>query len=204
MAGKVAGELYESITGQLFEIGRQLRQPNGYSFNLEMLKRHLQNAIEGRFIFGEPKFFSTKPFIPAEFIGKGWTIEEQDERSLALTEISLESLCLEMYLKDGETLITGEEKLIWLKKSEKVLLGGNVFLGLRLDYQANKENSILEWLWRNYKISYLDFFGTVLRNPDGDRNVLCLYRGDDSAWIWSYDWLGLGWDTDGLSAVLAS
>ena len=49
MATKVTGELYESITGQLFEIGRQLRQKNGYPFDPETLKRHIQAAIEGRF-----------------------------------------------------------------------------------------------------------------------------------------------------------
>ena len=49
MAIKVAGETYESITGQLFEIGRQLRQPNGYPFDPIQLKIHLQAAIEGRF-----------------------------------------------------------------------------------------------------------------------------------------------------------
>ncbi len=47
MAIRVAGELYESITGQLFEIGRQLRQPNGYPFDPQLLKVALQNAIEG-------------------------------------------------------------------------------------------------------------------------------------------------------------
>jgi len=45
----VAGELYETLTGQLFEIGRQLRQPNGYPFDPFKLKRHLQAAIEGNF-----------------------------------------------------------------------------------------------------------------------------------------------------------
>ncbi len=50
MATKVAGELYESITGQLFEIGRQLRQPNGYPFSPSRLKIALQNAIEGKFV----------------------------------------------------------------------------------------------------------------------------------------------------------
>lgn len=45
----VAGELYESITGQLFEIGRQLRQKNGYPYSPERLKQILQDAIEGRF-----------------------------------------------------------------------------------------------------------------------------------------------------------
>ena len=49
MAVKVAGEQYESITGQLFEIGRQLRQPNGYPFDPMQLKDFLQLAIEGKF-----------------------------------------------------------------------------------------------------------------------------------------------------------
>ena len=49
MAIKVAGEQYESITGQLFEIGRQLRQPNGYPFDPTQLKDFLQLAIEGKF-----------------------------------------------------------------------------------------------------------------------------------------------------------
>jgi len=53
MAQRVAGELYESITGQLFELGRQLRQPNGYPFNPHRLKLHLQAAVEGRFASGD-------------------------------------------------------------------------------------------------------------------------------------------------------
>ncbi len=53
MARRVAGELYESITGQLFELGRQLRQPNGYPFDPWQLKLHLQAAVEGRFASGD-------------------------------------------------------------------------------------------------------------------------------------------------------
>jgi hypothetical protein len=49
MAQRVAGELYESVTGQLFEIGRQLRQSNGYPFDAKKLQRVLQDAIEGKF-----------------------------------------------------------------------------------------------------------------------------------------------------------
>lgn len=49
MATRVAGDQYESITGQLFEIGRQLRQSNGYPFDPVSLQRHLQCAIEGQF-----------------------------------------------------------------------------------------------------------------------------------------------------------
>lgn len=48
MATRVAGEQYERITRQLFEIARQIGQPNGYPFDLEILRRHLQAAIEGK------------------------------------------------------------------------------------------------------------------------------------------------------------
>lgn len=54
MATKVAGEQYETITGQLFEIGRQLRQSNGYPFDPGQLKVALQNAIEGKFSEQKP------------------------------------------------------------------------------------------------------------------------------------------------------
>jgi asparagine synthase (glutamine-hydrolysing) len=48
MAIQVKGELYESITGQLFELGRQLRQPSGYPFDPRQLQIALQAAIELR------------------------------------------------------------------------------------------------------------------------------------------------------------
>ena len=50
MAVQVAGERYESITGQLFEIGRQLRQPKGYPFDPIALQAFLQRAVEGKFV----------------------------------------------------------------------------------------------------------------------------------------------------------
>ena len=171
-----------------------------------------------RFIFGEPKSFLTKPFNPAEFIGKGWTIwkgpiggdglsgeEDQDLRSLALTEIELASLFFETCLKKKEKLIKGEEKLRRLKEMPNFIrFGGNVFLGLWLDYQANKENSVLELLYRTRKIKYMDFFGLVLRSPYGRRRVLCLPRDDDGEWNWDYYGLDRDWGAGSLSAGRAS
>ena len=49
MAKKVEGELYESLKRQLSELGRQLRQEDGYSFDPVMLQNYLQNAIDGKF-----------------------------------------------------------------------------------------------------------------------------------------------------------
>ena len=46
---RVEGELYHDLTGQLFEIGRQMRQKNGYPYDPLALKNHLQDGVEGKF-----------------------------------------------------------------------------------------------------------------------------------------------------------
>jgi len=45
----VKGELYDRLDGKLFEIKRQIRQPNGYGFDPEKLDKLLQQGIEGKF-----------------------------------------------------------------------------------------------------------------------------------------------------------
>ena len=170
-----------------------------------------------RLIIGEPKIIriADPRFNPTEFIGSGRTIwkgpadgdglegeEELDKRSLVLTEADLSAALFESCLKNGESSIKGEEKLKRLRASGNVQFGGNVFLALWHDYQSNKENSCLEWLWRNRKISWMSFFGLVLRFPLGNRYVLSLSRIADE-WFWSYDWLGDAWSADCLSAGLA-
>lgn len=178
----------------------------------ELLK-FLRNGA--RLIIGEPKAVKIDPsnkFNPTKFIGEGWTIwkgakdgdglkdkEEIDERSLALTEVDLSKVILETCLKQDESSIVGEEKLTRFKAiANTIRLGGNVFLALWEDYQANKENSCLEWLRKNRGVTYVDFFGLVLRNPRGRRYVLYLCFGG-SEWHWSYDWLGRGWSAKSVS-----
>jgi len=170
-----------------------------------------------RIVIGEIKYIRTKPFNPAEFIGKDWRIwrgpiggdgltgeKDTDPRSQDIAEIEIARILFETCLREGENSIKGEEKLSRLKKAGHIRLGGNTFLGLWEDYQANKENSILELLYRTRKITYLDFFGDILRAPDGRRSVLCLYRNDDGQWDWLYNWLGHDWNADHLSAGYAS
>ena len=49
----------------------------------------------------------TKPFDPVAFIGnKGWRIEEQDEQSLALTEVDPAMIRLETCRTQSEEFIT--------------------------------------------------------------------------------------------------
>lgn len=172
----------------------------------------------GRMMVGEPKKVKldhTKPFNPTKFIGdKGWTTwlgpadgdglsgePDQDLREMALDEVDFSQAALiKNFLKASESSITGEENLRRQKEAGDIRLGGATFLALWQDYQANRENSVLEWLYRTRKITYLDFFGLVLRSPFGYRCVLCLRRRGDGSWGWDCDWLGGDWDSERGSA----
>ncbi len=145
-------------------------------------------------------------------MGKGWATwkgpidgdglsgeEDVDPRGLALTEIDISKLIFETNLKKGENSIKGEEKLRRQKEMYVIRHGGNAFLGLWEDYQANKENSVLEYLYRTQERTFLDFMGQILRSPYGYRSVLYLCR-DDGEWCWYCRWLGRDWDAGDPSA----
>ena len=214
---RVAGDLYVDIDGQLMEIKRQLRQKEGYPYDPMQLVEHLQAAIEGnlvnrhgqpfssggKMIVGEPKIIPidrTQPFDPVKSLGQGWTIDEQDERSLALNQVDLANVRLEYMLKKDESWIKGEEKLKRLKKAGHIRLDAKVFQ----TFWENK--ALIPEAWKQKidgNTTFIFFDGTILRNPDGRRCVLGLYW-DGGRWDWRYYWLGRGWDVGSPSAVLAS
>ena len=154
----------------------------------------------------------TTPFDPVHFIGKGWSIwrgqvdgdgltgdEDQDERSLALTEVDLSKIRIETCLHNRETRVGGEEKFLRLKAAHYIRLDAKVF-------QTLWERKEIPEPWKeevdgNTRLIFFD--GTILRSPSGDRRVLCL-DWSDGGWRWSCGWLGLGWYAAGPSAVLAS
>ncbi len=155
-----------------------------------------------RVIVGEPKIISidrSEPFNP-EFIGNGWSIEEQDEKSLALTEIDLTAIRFKSMLKDGEKSVKGEEELSRLKSEKYICLDAKIF-------QTLWENQILipeKWKEKtNGNTTYIFFDGTILRNPYGGRCVLYLFW-DYGKWHWSSHWLGHHWRVGNPSAVLVS
>jgi len=135
MATLVAGALYESITGQIFEIGRQLRQPNGYPFDPEQLKVALQNAIEGKFPLPKllefvktislpavGKFVATEKFRPGKTIDDikvGWLGDNFKKHLLPKVEnkeVVAEELAMNKLLKNSRdpaiiTALGGEEKV---------------------------------------------------------------------------------------------
>lgn len=149
---------------------------------------------------------ATAPLNPSQFIGKEWAIipEERDPRSAALSEVDFSQVLFETCLKENESSIKGEEKLIRLKASKNIRPGATVFMGLWEDYREHKEDSVLECLFKERGITYLDFFGDVLLDPDGNRCVLSFYRCDDGVWRWLYYWLVHDWSAARPSASLAS
>lgn len=155
-------------------------------------------------------------FDSTEFIGKGWSVwkgpadgnglegdEDRDVREDDLAEIDWSHVEFETCLKEGESCITGEEKFCRLKKSGKICYGGRAFLSLWKDYQEKGESSVLENLYRTKGITYVDFFGLILRTSDGYRRVLYLFRRDGGRWGWGYYWLDRGWSCRNFSAVSA-
>ncbi|MBU2634897.1 hypothetical protein KJ841_00275 [Patescibacteria group bacterium] len=157
----------------------------------------------GRVIVGEPKvieIYRSESFNPAKFIGEGWTIEEQDERSLALSELDLTKIQFKTMLKDDEPYVKGEEKLRRLKETGYIRLDAKIF-------QTLWENQALipeDWKEKiNNNTRYVFFDGTILRAPRGHRCVLSLYWGA-GRWHWGYHWLGDDWYLSSPSALLAS
>lgn len=207
MATTVTGDRYMSLDGQLFEIKRQLRQPNGYPYNLEALRQALQDIIEGifKYIFID----RSRPFNPAEFVYEGWSIwkgpadgdglsgeDDQDERSLALTKVDMSTISLVTMLKRDGTQVRqarGEEKLRRLREAGYIRLDAKIFQTL----WENKEHIPEGW-----KGEFVYSDGTILRSPDGGRHVLCLcWLGDK--WYWFPRRLVDDWGSGGPSAVLA-
>jgi ethanolamine utilization protein EutQ (cupin superfamily) len=157
----------------------------------------------GKVIVDGPRVISidrTEPFDPAKFIGDGWTIEEQDERSLALTEVDLTEAAFETTLKKGEKTVGGEEKLKRLKEDGRIRLDAGIFRTLWENQHLIPEK------WKeqtNGNTTFIYFDGTVLRDSGGSRYVLCLCWSG-GGWNWYYDWLGGDWDARSPSVVLAS
>ncbi len=169
----------------------------------------------GRVIISEPKIINIdriNPFDPVAFIGEGWSIwrgppngdglsgeEVQDERSLKLGEVDLTKIRLETTLKVRETSVAGEEKLKrlieqgYIRLDAKVLqtLWGNQYLIPEAWKQSANGNMIGTF-----------FDGTILRDSDGGRYVLCLcwFGGQ---WLWYRHWLEGDWGASSPSAVLA-
>ncbi|MEK7498614.1 MAG: hypothetical protein AAB611_02005 [Patescibacteria group bacterium] len=198
------------VAGPLKDFAEKLGGSDGNNW-LDAFKRFLrkENPWEGSII----SIDRTKPFDPVAFIGKGWSVwrgpsdgnglegeEDQDERSLNITELDLSKIRSVTTLKGKEKEITGRENLKRLKASGNIRLDAKVF-------QTFWENQhLIPELWQeevNGNIRFVYFEGTVLRSPSGNRCILFLFF-NGGRWYWYYAWLGDGRNVDYPSAVLAS
>lgn len=137
------------------------------------------------------------PFDPA-FFGRGWSIDEEDERALALTKIDLNNVSLEAMLKPDEIRISGEEWLKRLKEAGHIRLDAKVF-------QTLWSQRLIPEKWKysagDDGVPRIFFEGTVLRNPRGRRCVPFLFW-IDGAWGWGDDELGFNWYAGNSSSVV--
>lgn len=142
----------------------------------------------------------TTPFDPVAFAGEGWSIVEEDERSLKISEIDLTKISLKTKLKDGEDFIVGEENLKRFINSDDIRLDAKVL-------QTLLENKhLIPDSWKN-KINgetpCIYFYGTILREDTGKRYVMCLmWHDNDNEWTWWSEWLDVRWHDHDPSAVL--
>ena len=161
----------------------------------------------GRVIVGEPKVITidrTSAFDPVAFIGKGWSIVEQDEHSLVLTEVGLTRIKFVTTLTNDETYLTSEDNLKCLKAKRYILLDAKFCQALWEDYKSDGENSLLESLRRTQGVTFLDFPGTELQSSFGCQCVLCL-SCHYGKWLLGYNWFSCkGHTVHRPSAVLAS
>lgn len=142
------------------------------------------------------------PFNPETFIGPGWSILNQDERSLVLTEIDLDKVILKITLKKKVEPITGKENFSRLKKKNYILLDAGIFKTF-----WDNRNLIPERFKKktNGNTTFLFFGGTTIINPIGEHFSLYLCWDTSkgtSKWLWHHNWLNHEWFFNYLSLVL--
>jgi hypothetical protein len=137
-------------------------------------------------------------FDPVRFLDhQGLEIEEQDKRSVAITEIDSSAIALESAL-EGERVIRGEEHLKRLKQIGHIRLDAMIFQTL-----WENQNLIPEhWKGTTDNPKNIFFDGTVLKNEHG-RYVISMFWDKDKEWRWTYCRLDIGgWKAEDLSAVI--
>ena len=122
----------------------------------------------------------TQPFDLVKFLGlgEGWSVEEQDEYALKITELSPSKVLLKAVFSEAETGITGDETRRRLKESGHILLDAQV-LAVLLENQEKIPES-----WEGKDV-YFD--GTVIRGLGYHSYTLCLSRpsNETKRWTWS-------------------
>lgn len=140
----------------------------------------------------------TVPFDTETFIGKGWSIwkgpiegnglqgeEEQDQRSLSMSEITLEQMLFKTGLKQDEISVSGEDKIKRHRALSHIMADAKIG---QILYEEEGQKT----LWavsKRTKLTWFELPGTTIRSPEADRSDMCLYQ-DYEEWRWCCRWLG--------------
>jgi hypothetical protein len=135
----------------------------------------------------------SNPFDPVRFFGRGWSVVDEDQRSLALTEIDFASVRFENgYPVNEKFWITGEKKL------ERIRLMPDVRLDAKVGQALLEEDGqqVLRFIHDCLGVSWFELAGTVLRDPNGvSGKDLCFFRCERQA--------NGSWDGNGEALFLA-
>jgi hypothetical protein len=185
MAQRVAGELYYDLDGQLSEIKRQLRQPNGYPFDPQKLRRALQDAIDGK--------FDVTSVVQQYLVTVNYDLSVKDAITAGRYDWKNDNITA----KNFRSLRTGKADLeIILVKFDDAVSSEDVLR--ELDKQGLRAAELPELLafGEKYPDVQREFpvvaLGSVWRYSDGLRFVPCLDR-DASRRRLSRDWYGDRW-----------
>jgi hypothetical protein len=137
-------------------------------------------------------------FDPLRFIKhQCFQIDEQDERSVILSEIDTSKIALESML-NGETTISREEHLKRLKQAGHIRLAASIFHAI----WENRHLIPERWKGISADRKRIYFDGTVLRNQSG-RYVISMYWDSHDEWRWTCCPFDKGyWKAGDVSAVL--
>ena len=181
MTKQVTGDQYEELDGKLFEIKRQMRQKSGYPYDPRKLSILLQRAIEGVFD-SAIRIDRSRLFDPKKspVFGPGWTIVEEDARSLAIHEVAdLRSLLPTHLTRSGVEEEIGIDNAVGLSR-----LGKKTENKIRLDVKFFEffleKKSVLPEDWQEFT---LFFPGTIFKSPEnGLRYIPVLYFVSGEGW----------------------
>lgn len=198
----VSGAMYENIATLLFEIGRQLRQTNGYPFDPAALKAHLQDALKGRFAATQLLRETGELAVEIPALRRP-TLQQIRKRYPWIGSIERDDSPEGPVTLKLATFLLDEERIDGSEFERRLVLHPDVLLGLQhVDWflKRQREYPAFMKLLRNI---YVEFPGIVLVDDTGNRSVpCCCKRG--AHWIRRWELLENGLGVHGRLAVAAN
>ncbi len=193
MTTKVTGDLYEKLDGRLFEIKRQIRQRDGYTFDPNALNNFLQRAIEGKFIETDAVWFEKDGVIYFTVTsngksGKEW-IKHFESKGIKIGDYASKIL---LKIKPSKK---GTVTQIAVIKGEFFSDHNRIMSNIRIEADKRKFeklNAEVECLIRDMftdeeiekmGLSWIVIMHEPIKDSDGDSIFLYAGRLDDGSWL---------------------